>query len=227
MNGRHTVLVLRAQELLTEAGDPSRAESMAAYMKTETPFYGVTSSARRTISGTVRTEFAATTRAEYERAVRALWSGRYREEKYLAVAYARSFPRFITLSSIPLYRMMIVRGAWWDFVDEIAAHLVGTVLLRQRDLLTPRIDEWTTNGDMWLRRTSILSQLRHKSQTDTTLLDVACTRNLGSTEFFIRKSIGWALREYAKTNPAWVRAYVSDHELEMSGLTHREAMKHL
>jgi 3-methyladenine DNA glycosylase AlkD len=80
---------------------------------------------------------------------------------------------------------------------------------------------------MWLRRASILSQLRHKSQTDTTLLDVACTRNLGSTEFFIRKSIGWALREYAKTNPAWVRAYVSDHELEMSGLTYREAMKHL
>ena len=126
-----------------------------------------------------------------------------------------------------MYRTMITQGAWWDFVDEIAAHLVGSVLLRQRDRLTPTMESWTTSNDMWLARTSIICQLRHKAETDTELLDSACTRNLESTEFFIRKAIGWALREYAKTDPAWVIGYVERHEDEMSGLTYREAMKHL
>jgi 3-methyladenine DNA glycosylase AlkD len=220
-------IAVRARELLLGSADPDKAPAMAAYMKTETPFYGVTSQLRKAISAKLAQQFPATTRAEYETAVRALWRGASREEKYLAVAYARSFPRYVTLSSIPMYRTMITQGAWWDFVDDIAAHLVGTVLLNQRDRLTSTMTVWTTSGDMWLRRTSILAQLRHKADTDTTLLDIACTRNLESTEFFIRKATGWALREYARTDPAWVLEYVERHEHEMSGLTYRESMKHL
>jgi 3-methyladenine DNA glycosylase AlkD len=216
-----------AQEILTEVADPEKAEPMAAYMKTDMPFYGVTSQQRKVISRRLATEFPPTSRADYEFAVRSLWRGSHREEKYLAIAYARHFPRYVTLSSLPMYRSMITRGAWWDFVDEIAAHLVGTVLLNQRDVLTPRMEVWMTDRDMWVRRASILAQLRHKASTDTELLEVACTRNIGSTEFFIRKAIGWALREYAKTNPTWVVDYVSVHRGEMSGLTYREAVKHL
>ena len=227
MSGRQPAIADRVQELLTEAGEPSRAEAMAAYMKTDMPFYGVSSPERKRIARTLRTEFPATTRREYERNVRSMWRGDSREEKYMAIAYARSFPSFVSLSSIPLYQTMITQGAWWDFVDEIASHLIGTVLLNQRDKLSPRMDVWTTDRNMWLRRTSILCQLRHKTATDTALLDVACTSNLAETEFFIRKAIGWALREYAKTDPEWVLAYVSEHENDMSGLTHREAMKHL
>jgi 3-methyladenine DNA glycosylase AlkD len=223
----HIDVTNRARELLASAGDPERAEAMASYMKTEMPFYGVTSPERQTVSATLNKEIPATTRGEYNSNVRALWRGDSREEKYLAVAYARSFPRFVTLSSIPLYRVMITQGAWWDFVDDIAAHLVGSVLLEQRVRLTPRMEAWSTSDDMWLRRTSIICQLRHKGETDATLLDNACTRNLGSTEFFIRKAIGWGLREYAKTDPEWVVEYVETHEHEMSGLTYREAMKHL
>ena len=227
MSDDHAAIATRAQELLAEAGDPSRAGAMAAYMKTTTQFYGVTSPERATISRVLLREFPATRRIEYEAAVRSLWRGSHREEKYLAVSYARSFPRYVTLSSIPMYQMMITQGAWWDFVDEIAAHLVGTVLFNQRTKLTPRMEAWTTSADMWLRRTSILAQLRHKAETDTTLLDITCTTNLGSMDFFIRKAIGWTLREYAKTDPAWVLEYVLRHEAEMSGLTKREAMKHL
>jgi 3-methyladenine DNA glycosylase AlkD len=227
MTERQIAIHARAQELLIQGADPTKAGSMAAYMRTEMPFYGVSSQERKAISKLLIREFPARSRTEYVRAVRTLWHGESREEKYLAVAYARLSPRYVTLSSIPIYKTMITQGAWWDFVDEIAAHLVGSVLLRQRVRLTPTMESWTTSNDMWLRRTSIICQLRHKAGTDTALLDTACTRNLESSEFFVRKAIGWALREYAKTDPSWVIAYVERHRDEMSGLTHREAVKHL
>jgi 3-methyladenine DNA glycosylase AlkD len=222
-----TTIADSAARLLAAEHDVDRAAHMASYMKTDMAFYGVGSQSRKAIAKRLTQAYPAMSRSEYETGVRALWHGAHREEKYLAIAYARAYPRFVTLSSVPLYRTMITQGAWWDFVDEIASHLVGTVLRNQRGRLTPTIEAWTVSEDMWLRRTSILSQLRHKDDTDTRLLDVACTRNIESTEFFIRKAIGWALREYARTDPSWVLCYVGAHEREMSGLTFREATKHL
>jgi len=227
MTKRQTEIDVRARELLIQAADPAKAGPMASYMKTEMPFYGVSSRERKVISKLLAREFPAGSRTEYVNAVRTLWNGEFREEKYLAIAYARLFPQYVTLSSIPMYRTMITQGAWWDFVDEIAAHLVGSVLFGQRDRLTPTMESWAMSNDLWLARTSIICQLRHKGGTDTVLLDSACTRNLESTEFFLRKAIGWALREYAKTDSAWVIAYVERHRDEMSGLTQTEAMKHL
>lgn len=216
-----------ASGLLSDAADMDKARAMASYMKSEMPFYGVAAPERKAILRTLVTTHPAASRGNYESAVRTLWSGDRREERYVAIGYARSFPRYVTLTSIPLYRMMVRSGAWWDFVDEIAVHLVGYVLERQRERLTPTMDVWTTSGDMWLRRTSIISQLAHKTHTDTVLLERACTRNLHDTEFFIRKAIGWALREFAKTDPDWVKTYVEVHRREMSCLTQREATKHL
>jgi 3-methyladenine DNA glycosylase AlkD len=213
--------------LLDAESDSEVAAGMAAYMKTDMAFYGVPSPARKVIARQLVSEFPATRRAEYTSAVRALWRGDHREEKYLAIAYARAFPRYVTRSSVPLYRMMISQGSWWDFVDEIASHLVGSVLLNQREGLTPTIDTWSDSTDLWVRRTSIICQLRHKDHTDTGLLDRVCTRNLADAEFFIRKAVGWALREFAKTDPTWVLGYVERHKAEMSDLTFREATKHL
>jgi len=227
VNASNRDIAATARDLLQRIADPVRAREMAAYMKTQMPFFGVPSRDRKVIVRTLSEAFPATTRNEYQHNVRALWRGPHREEKYLAVGYARSFSRFVTLSSIPLYRTMITSGAWWDFVDEIAAHLVGTVLLHQRVRAASRVGEWATAEDMWLRRSSILSQLRHKQATDTDFLDRVCTANLRDREFFIQKATGWALREYAKTSPAWVLAYVDAHEDEVSGLTRREALKHL
>lgn len=216
-----------ASGLLSDAADMDKARAMASYMKSEMPFYGVAAPERKAILRTLVTTHPAASRGNYEAAVRALWRGSHREERYLAVGYARSFPRYVSLTSIPLYRTMIRQGAWWDFVDEIAVHLVGKVLERQRAGLTSTMDTWTASADMWLRRTSIIAQLAHKTDTDTALLERACTRNLDDTEFFIRKAIGWALREYGKTDPDWVKTYVQTHETDMSGLTRREATKHL
>jgi len=200
---------------------------MAAYMKTDTPFYGVQKAGRLSVNRDSVRRFPPESRADYRSAVLALWRQPHREERYLAIDYACSFPRYITVSSIPLYRRMIIDGAWWDFVDSIAIHLVGRVLLNQRPLTTSKVEAWIDDPNLWLRRSSIIGQIGHKESTDTDLLFGACFRRMHEKEFFIRKAIGWALRDYAKTNPSAVRRFALAHRSELSPLSFREATKHL
>lgn len=220
-------LVELTAELLGAQADPAKAIPMAAYMKTDMPFYGVQSRGVSAVTAHVTKQFPPIDHAEYEAAVRALWRLPHREEKHVAIRYARRFGGFITADSLDLYRSLIVEGAWWDFVDDIAANLIGRTLLDYRAEVSPIVETWITDEDMWLRRTSIICQLRHKAATDRDLLCRACIANMPDTEFFIRKAIGWALREYAKTDPAWVSAFVEQHNESMSGLSMREATKHL
>ena len=212
---------------LAQRGDPADAAAMAAYMKTDMPFYGVKKPGRVIVMRAVMERFRLETRRHYETAVRALWRQPHREEKYLAINLAGRYPQYVTLSSVPIYRMMIVQGAWWDFVDAIAADLVGRVLLQQRPRMSATLDSWIDHDDMWLRRTAILAQLRHKAATDEDRLFDYCLRRSHEREFFIRKAIGWALREYAKTAPDAVRTFVLANAASWSGLTYREATKHL
>jgi 3-methyladenine DNA glycosylase AlkD len=220
-------LITVAQADLQAAADPEKAGPMAAYLKTDMPFYGVQKAGRTPIMRRLKQEFPPLDRDDYEEAVLGLWRLEHREEKYLAIGYARAFDEFVVFGSMPLYTRMITESAWWDLVDGVASWLVGRVLLEERNKTEPVIRSWIRSEDMWLRRTSIICQLNHKADTDTSLLADACTANLPDTEFFIRKAIGWALREYAKMNPDWVRAYVADHRAELSGLSYREATKHL
>ena len=212
---------------LEAVSDPDKAGPMAAYMKTDQPFYGVQKAGRtRVVRGLVRA-FPPADRDSYEATVRAIWRLPHREEQYVAIAYARAFPEHVQLASMPLYRDLIVEGAWWDLVDETASHLVGQVLLIDRDAATPTVRAWIDDPDLWLRRTSIIAQLRHAERTDTGLLSDACVANVSDPDFFIRKAIGWALRQHARTDPEWVRTFVAEHEAAMSPLSIREATKHL
>jgi 3-methyladenine DNA glycosylase AlkD len=200
---------------------------MAAYMKTDMPFYGVQKAGRTTIQRRLNREFAPRNIGEYRDVVEVLWEQPHREEKYLALSYAGAFDEFIRPDSMALYERLVTEGAWWDFVDETAIRLVGRVLFKERPRTETAIRAWIDDDDMWLRRTSIICQLKHKGDTDTVLLEDACTANLGDIEFFIRKAIGWALRQYAKTDPEWVRRYVEEHRDALSGLSYRESTKHL
>lgn len=212
---------------LTASANPEKAGLMAAYMKTDMPFHGVQTPEISPILRHLKRQFVPIDRADYEQAVLAVWQMSHREEKHLAVKYARAFKKFIVVGSMPLYRQMIVEGAWWDLVDGVASWLVGGAMAVDREECEPIVREWISDPDMWLRRSSIICQLGHKTKTDVVLLDDACSANLADIEFFIRKAIGWALREYAKTDPDWVRAYVEAHKNELSGLSYREATKHL
>ena len=143
------------------------------------------------------------------------------------MALAHSWPKYVRLDNVDLYERMIVEGAWWDFVDEIATHLTGVLLLNHRAEMNQVLDVWINDGNLWLRRAAILSHERHKTATDAERLFRYCEQRLGDREFFIRKAIGWALRSYSKTDPTAVRAFCDAHRRNMSGLTWREATKYL
>jgi 3-methyladenine DNA glycosylase AlkD len=227
-------LVDELRRRIAEAGDPSRAPQMQAYMKSLLPFRGVPSAPLRAITREVVAAHPLPDRDAWVGAVRRLWDeAEYREEWYAALAVAghRSYRGYQDLETLDLYRHLVVTGAWWDVVDHLASRLVGDILAADRARVTPSMRAWAADDDLWLRRTAVLCQLNHKDRTDTDLLRHALTENLEDSphgrEFFIRKAVGWALRQHARTDPGWVRAFVAEHEHNLSGLSRREALKHL
>jgi 3-methyladenine DNA glycosylase AlkD len=215
-----------AREALAAAADPEKAAGMQAYMKTDMPFYGVQKPGRVPVIRHIVRTWPPADRREYEELVLALWCQPHREEKYVALGVARGHARFITPASLPLYRRLVTEGAWWDLVDEVATRLVRRVVVAHPEAWA-EIDRWIEDSDMWLRRAAILSQIGAKDATDAGRLFDYCRRRMHEREFFIRKAIGWALREYSKTDPGAVAGFVREHRDGLSGLSYREATKHI
>ena len=216
-----------AAAALAAQADPAKASGMQAYMKTDMPFYGVQKPFRVVILRQLVRDFPPADREEYEELVLGLWDLHHREEKYLALGVARHFGEHVTPSSLPLYRRLIVEGAWWDFVDEVATKLIRRLIVEHPDQTWPMVDKWIDDEDMWLRRTAILCQIGARERTDTGRLFAFCERRAFEREFFIRKAIGWALREQARTDPEAVAGFVVEHRDQLSGLSYREATKHI
>lgn len=207
--------------------DPARAPAMASYMKTTQPFFGVPTPMRTAILKQMGDRFAPADQKSYTRSVMALWKLPHREEQYCAISFARRYEQFITPAALPLYECMVREGAWWDFVDEIAVNLVGGVYGNFRAQTRPVIERWIDDEDMWIRRTALLSHLKHQRDTDAAQLFEHCLKRAHEPEFFIRKAIGWTLREYSKTDPRAVRAFLTKNRKHLSNLSYAEASKHL
>ena len=212
---------------LKRLADSEKAPAMAAYMKTAQPFFGVSTPMRIAMLKQMGDRFEPPDQKAYARSVMALWKLTHREQRYCAITFARRYEQFITLESLPLYERMIRDGAWWDFVDEIAVNLVGGVLGNFPAKTRPIIERWIDDPDMWIRRTALLSHMKHKKQTDAAQLFTHCLKRADEPEFFIRKAIGWALREYSKTNPRAVRAFLTKNRKRLSNLSYAEGSKHL
>ena len=221
------LMVSFVQAELSKVADPVKAIPMAAYMKTEMPFYGVPKPGRVPIAREVKANFPPVDADDYHRKVLSLWNLPHREEKYLAIGYAWAFRKYVVFSQIDLFERMIVEGAWWDFVDELATPIVGKVVLEDREIMRPVLERWIDGPDMWLRRSAIICENRHKEETDQEMLFDFCLRRADEKEFFIRKAIGWALREYARSRPDEVRRFLAEYGPRLSGLSRREAAKHL
>ena len=221
------ILVERVRAGLRAAADPERAPQMQAYMKSAMPYLGVPVPAVRAL---VRAEAKARPPASTDdlaATAGALWrEAGHREERYAATALTAvpAARRLQTTALLPFYREMITTGAWWDHVDEVS-HRVGGLLVAFPADLAPTIRAWARDPDRWLRRSAVICQLGLKDATDPALLADVVRANLTDRDFFLRKGIGWALRDYARTDPDWVRAFVDAHEL--SPLSRREALKHL
>lgn len=220
---------------LAGVGDPARAAQQQAYMKSALPYVGLTAPQLRSLLRPLLAEERFIDRGSWQAAVLELWDdATHREEWYAALALLRhrAYRQWLDPDLLPLLEHLVRTGAWWDVVDETATHPVGDVLLGHRGEVTPVVDAWSVDDDsLWVRRTAMIAQLGHAEQTDTDLLERVLVANLDDTryggEFFVRKALGWALRQHARTDPEWVRAFVRTHSDRLSGLSRREALKHL
>ena len=239
MGARDLVTAVRCD--LARHADPERAAKQQAYMKSAMPYRGLTSPELRAAMRPILADpaYRPASRDEWEAAIRELWDGAtHREERYAAIAIARHrFAKpFRAQGAVGLWRYLIATGAWWDLVDEIATHLVRDELLADPPRVGAEMRRWAVDPDMWIRRAAILCQVGARERIDADLLRDVILPNLegtqlagpsGRQDFFIRKGIGWALRDYAKTAPDWVRNFVADHGDQLAGLTVREALRRL
>ena len=228
MSGTSLATTLRSA--LERVAEPERAAPMQAYMKCSMPYLGVTAVPLRKVCREVFAAADLATAAAWRQAVLGLWRGaRFREERYCAIELAgvRRFEPFQDMAALPMYEEMIVTGAWWDLVDGIASHRLGTLLRRFPREMRREMLAWSRSDDLWKRRSAILCQLTFKKDTDLDLLYAVIGPALSSKEFFLRKAIGWALRQHAWTDPKQVRRYVREHEQQLSPLSRREALKNV
>lgn len=214
---------------LARQQDAKHAAGAQAYLKSAMPLRGVAMPALRQLCVDAFAKHPISMAADWRRAVSDLWDhATHREERYAAIELAAHPPyqRFISLALLPLYRRMIQEGAWWDLVDPLAGR-VGVLLATYPDRIKPTLRAWARHESIWLRRVAILSQLGFDGQTDWALLADCIAPSLASTDPFVRKAIGWALRDYAKSNPGEVKAYLAGPGAALAPIAKREALKGL
>jgi 3-methyladenine DNA glycosylase AlkD len=224
------MLLLRLRRALRQAGDPVKAPVMQAYMKSAMPYHGVPTPLLRQVCKGVFADVRFSEAAQWQSLILEIWRGaRFREERYACLYLAgdkRARP-FQTPVAMRMYEELIVTGAWWDYVDDIAGHRVGPILKDYPKPMGRKMLSWSRSDSLWKRRTAILCQLGFKGNTDLGLLYACIEPSLGSGEFFLRKAIGWALRQYAWTDGAEVKRYVRVNRDRLSGLSVREALKNI
>ena len=220
-------LVPSLRAALEAAAVPGQAEPMAAYMKHRFTFLGVPAPARRAAQKPTLDALAAATGDELIAFARACWADdTARELQYAAADALRRHNRPIEPGHLPALAELITTRSWWDTVDTLAAHAVGPLVARHPEL-SAVMDAWIDDDDLWLARTAILHQLMWKDRTDPERLFAYADRRAADTDFFIRKALGWALRQYARTDPDAVRTYVESRADRLSPLTRREALKRI
>ena len=196
---------------------------MSAYMRDKFPFLGIHTPERKKLSqGFMK---AVDKKAADWPFVFRCWEQPEREYQYLAVDYLTKIKSCLTREDIPNLQKLITTKSWWDTVDSLDI-IVGDIAARFPGV-NDTLLKWSTDENIWLRRTAIDHQLARKSKTDADLLARIIINNFGQSEFFINKAIGWSLREYSKVNPDWVRAFIGKHKENMSSLSIREGGKYL
>jgi 3-methyladenine DNA glycosylase AlkD len=208
-----------------EVSNAEIAKGQSAYMKNHFAFFGIKSPERKALQRSFFRKDQTPKKEDLPQVIRILWEQPQRELQYCAQELALKYVKNQDKWDLELYEYMVTHKSWWDTVDFIASNLVGAYFKNFPEEKETAIKKWLASEHIWLQRTALLFQLKYKDQLDTSLLKYIITRLLGSDEFFINKAVGWILREYSKTNPHWVLAFVEKHELHP--LSKREALKWL
>lgn len=210
---------------LQAAANPVVAAGAKKYMKDQSEFFGVGSPLRKEIL----CDFLKTNKLpdikDIPEFAELCWNSPQREMQYCCMEIMFRLRKHFTPEHIPLFEKLIQHKGWWDSVDFIAPSLAGFVLKNNPEIVDDVVSRWQNHDNMWMRRSAILHQLKYKNDTNEKRLFETCKKLAHEKEFFIRKAIGWALREYSKVNPKAVMQFVAAAEL--SGLSQREALKRI
>ena len=216
-------VVARLRAAFEPEADPVRAAGTSAYMRNQFPFFGMLTSDRRRLARHALAGLPAPDEDELAAVALALWAEPEREFQHTGCDYLRAHVGVGGTGFIAVVRELVTTKSWWDTVDALAAHAAGPLVRHHRELAAV-MDDWVLDDNIWLVRSAILHQLAHKDATDADRLFRYCRERATDREFFVRKAIGWALRQYAAINPDGVDAFVI-RTPELSALSVREAMK--
>lgn len=204
--------------------DLENALAMAKYMRNQFRFYGLKTADRRALYKGFLKEAKKKQIPDWQ-LLNQCYEDSHRELQYFVYDYLLALNKYLTYEDIAHIRHYIKNKPWWDTIDFLCK-VIGSIGLRD-DRVSPLMLSWSQDEDFWIRRTSIEHQLGLKEETDRDLLEKILLNNFGSQEFFINKAIGWALRDYSKTNPDWVRRFIEKYGNQMSSLSVKEGSKYL
>lgn len=209
--------------VLRENSDQQQAVKMASYMKDNFLFLGIPKPKLKILAKPFLAEHRKKP-LDWD-LIFDLWDLDFREAQYVALLYLDAHKKEIKPEDILQIKRLVTTKSWWETIDSLDEY-VGLIAL-QDDSAKNVLQEWSVDENLWLRRVAIDFQQRYKEKTDKEFLAKTIINNLGSSEFFINKSIGWSLREYSKTNPAWVKDFIDQHRENMSSLSIKEASKYI
>lgn len=204
--------------------DEEKAKQMSAYMRNQFPFLGIQSVKRRELSKDFLREARKKQEVDWD-FVHKCWEKDEREFQYVAIDYLKRMEKFLTAGDIPKLKNLALAKSWWDTIDALDK-IIGGIALAYPEV-TETLIKWSVDENIWLRRIAINHQRGRKEKTDTDLLEKIIVNNLGQTEFFINKAIGWSLREYSKVNPDWVRDFIEKYQEDLAPLSIREGSKYI
>ena len=208
-----------------EAANPDKAIGMKSYMKNLFEFYGIDSKSRKEIQKHFFKANGWPGEDNLFQVVNELWNLPQREFQYCAIDILQKFSKKLQETDILNIEKLITEKSWWDSVDGLSAWICGAYFQKFPEKIPTEIGKWIDSNNIWLQRSTLLFQLKYKQQTNTGLLNEIVVKLASSDEFFIRKAVGWILREYSKTNPEWVKNLVSEQPL--SPLSYKEATKYI
>ena len=218
---------MKLLDLITDFEENSNellAESMSKYMQDKFRFLGVRGATRTEIYKKYFPEARKSNAIDWD-FIENCWNKEEREFQYVVVYYLKAMQKFLKREDISRLKYLIVTKSWWDTVD-LLAKVVGSLVIRIEGYDQIML-EWSKDGNIWLKRVAILYQLSLKDKVDEIILDKILVNNLGDNEFFINKAVGWALRDYSKFNPEWVREFIKKNKDNMANLSIREASKYI
>lgn len=226
-NNQIKIIMKKYNDILSvfeELRNKECADKMAAYMRNNFTFYGIPTPQRKAVCKDLLKSEKKSKVVDWQ-FLDKCWMNEHREFQYLVINYLSTMQEFLVYDDVAHIEKYARTKQWWDTIDGLD-RIIGNIAFvdsRINDLML----KWSTDDDFWIRRIAIDHQLLRKEKTDTTLLEKILTNNFGSSEFFINKAIGWSLRDYSKTNPDWVRAFIEKYRGSMNSLSIREASKYI